>query len=72
MVRQDPDYCLIGELRDLESIETALQLAETGHLVFATLHTNSAIQTINRIVSIFPADQHVESMLIKSGNGWAY
>lgn len=57
VVRQDPDYCLIGELRDLESIETAMQLAETGHLVFATLHTNSAIQTINRIVSIFPADQ---------------
>ncbi len=57
VVRQDPDYCLIGELRDHEAIETALQLAETGHLVFSTLHTNSAIQTINRIVSVFPSDQ---------------
>ncbi len=57
VVRQDPDYCLIGELRDLEAIETALQLAETGHLVFSTLHTNSAVQTINRIVSVFPSDQ---------------
>src|SRR5690606_25992139 len=55
VVRQDPDYCLIGELRDLEAIEVALQLAETGHLVFASLHTNSAIQTINRIVSVFPS-----------------
>lgn len=57
VVRQDPDYCLIGELRDLEAIETALQLAETGHLVFSTLHTNSAVQTINRLVSVFPAEQ---------------
>jgi len=57
VVRQDPDYCLVGELRDLDTIETALQLAETGHLVFATLHTNSAIQTINRCVSVFPSDQ---------------
>ncbi len=57
VVRQDPDYCLIGELRDLEAIETALQLAETGHLVFSTLHTNSAVQTINRLVSVFPSDQ---------------
>lgn len=57
VMRQDPDYCLIGEMRDLEAIETALKLAETGHLVFATLHTNSAVQTINRIVSVFPADQ---------------
>lgn len=57
VVRQDPDYCLIGELRDLEAIEAALQLAETGHLVFSTLHTNSAVQTINRLVSVFPAEQ---------------
>ena len=56
-VRQDPDYCLIGELRDLESIETVMQLAETGHLVFSTLHTNSAVQTINRIIGIFPSEQ---------------
>jgi twitching motility protein PilT len=57
MLRQDPDYCLIGELRDLDTIEGALQMAETGHLVFATLHTNSAVQTINRIVSVFPGEQ---------------
>ncbi len=57
LLRQDPDYCLLGELRDLESIEMGLTTAETGHLVFATLHTNSAVQTINRIVSVFPAEQ---------------
>lgn len=57
LLRQDPDYCLLGELRDLETIEAALTTAETGHLVFATLHTNSAVATINRLVSVFPADQ---------------
>ena len=57
LLRQDPDYCLLGELRDLETIESGLITAETGHLVFATLHTNSAIQTINRIVSVFPGEQ---------------
>jgi twitching motility protein PilT len=57
ILRQDPDVCLMGELRDLETIEAALTIAETGHLVFATLHTNSAIQTINRVVSVFPHDQ---------------
>lgn len=57
LLRQDPDYCLLGELRDLESIEMGLITAETGHLVFATLHTNSAVQTINRIVSVFPGEQ---------------
>lgn len=57
VLRQDPDVCFLGELRDLETIETALIIAETGHLVFATLHTNSAIQTINRMVSVFPVDQ---------------
>ncbi|MCB0363194.1 MAG: PilT/PilU family type 4a pilus ATPase, partial [Bdellovibrionales bacterium] len=57
ILRQDPDVCLMGELRDLETIEAALTVAETGHLVFATLHTNSAVQTINRIVSVFPAEQ---------------
>jgi twitching motility protein PilT len=66
VVRQDPDYCLIGELRDLEAIETALQLAETGHLVFSTLHTNSATQTINRIVSVFPSDQQDRIRVILS------
>lgn len=66
VVRQDPDYCLIGELRDLEAVETALQLAETGHLVFSSLHTNSAIQTINRLVSIFPSDQQDRIRVILS------
>jgi twitching motility protein PilT len=56
LLRQDPDFCMLGELRDLESIETGLTIAETGHLVFATLHTNSAVQTINRIISVFPSD----------------
>ena len=54
LLRQDLDYAMIGELRDLDSLETALSIAETGHLVFATLHTNSAIDTINRIVQVFP------------------
>jgi twitching motility protein PilT len=57
MLRQDPDVVLLGEMRDLETIEAALVTAETGHLVFATLHTNSAIATINRVVSVFPAEQ---------------
>jgi twitching motility protein PilT len=55
-LREDPDIVLVGEMRDRESTELALQLAETGHLTFATLHTNSAVQTINRIIDIFPAD----------------
>jgi twitching motility protein PilT len=54
VLRQDPDVILIGELRDLETIEAALTTAETGHLTFATLHTNSAIQSINRIIDVFP------------------
>lgn len=57
LLRQDPDVVLLGEMRDLETIDAALVTAETGHLVFATLHTNSAIATINRIVSVFPAEQ---------------
>jgi len=57
ILRQDPDVVLLGELRDVETIETALTIAETGHLCFATLHTNSCVQTINRIVDVFPADQ---------------
>ncbi len=56
-LREDPDVVLIGEMRDLETIESALRIAETGHLTFATLHTNSAAQTINRIVDVFPAHQ---------------
>ncbi len=57
ILRQDPDVVLVGELRDLETIEAALTVAETGHLVFATLHTNGAVQTINRIVDVFPPHQ---------------
>ncbi len=56
-LRQDPDIVLIGEMRDLETIETALTIAETGHLTFGTLHTNSAAQTINRVIDMFPATQ---------------
>src|SRR5437773_5657034 len=57
VLRQDPDIVLIGEMRDLETIESALRIAETGHLTFATLHTNSAASTINRIIDVFPAHQ---------------
>ena len=57
ILRQDPDVVLLGELRDMETIETALTIAETGHLCFATLHTNSCVQTINRIVDVFSSDQ---------------
>jgi twitching motility protein PilT len=57
ILRQDPDVVLVGELRDLETIEAALTVAETGHLCFATLHTNSCVQTINRIVDVFPPFQ---------------
>src|SRR5881396_1101849 len=56
-LREDPDVVLIGEMRDLETIESALRIAETGHLTFATLHTNSAVSTINRIIDVFPSMQ---------------
>ena len=56
-LRQDPDVVLVGEMRDLETIESALRIAETGHLTFATLHTNSAVSTINRIIDVFPSMQ---------------
>ena len=56
-LREDPDIVLIGEMRDLETVESALRIAETGHLTFGTLHTNSASQTINRIIDIFPSGQ---------------
>ncbi|MBI4544622.1 MAG: PilT/PilU family type 4a pilus ATPase, partial [Gemmatimonadetes bacterium] len=56
-LRQDPDVVLIGEMRDLETIGAALTIAETGHLAFGTLHTNSAAETINRIVDVFPSHQ---------------
>lgn len=57
VLRQDPDVILIGEMRDKETIVSALTVAETGHLAFATLHTNDALQTINRIIDVFPAEQ---------------
>jgi twitching motility protein PilT len=56
-LREDPDIVLIGEMRDLETVESALKIAETGHLTFGTLHTNSAAQTINRIIDFFPSGQ---------------
>jgi twitching motility protein PilT len=56
-LREDPDVVLIGEMRDLETVEAALRIAETGHLTFGTLHTNSAASTINRIVDVFPSHQ---------------
>ena len=59
-LRQDPDVVLVGEMRDLETIEMALRIAETGHLTFATLHTNSAYSTINRIIDVFPAEQQAQ------------
>jgi twitching motility protein PilT len=59
-LRQDPDVVLVGEMRDLETIESALRIAETGHLTFATLHTNSAASTINRIIDVFPSDQQAQ------------
>jgi twitching motility protein PilT len=67
-LREDPDYILVGELRDLETIRLALTAAETGHLVFGTLHTSSAAKTIDRIIDVFPAGEKpmVRSMLSES------
>lgn len=63
VLREDPDVVLIGEMRDFETIQAALTIAETGHLVFATLHTNSAAQTIDRIVDVFPENQQIQVRL---------
>jgi twitching motility protein PilT len=60
VLRQDPDICLVGEMRDLETIEAALTIAETGHLVFGTLHTNTAIGSINRIIDVFSPHQQAQ------------
>jgi len=60
VLRQDPDVILIGEMRDLETIEAALIIAETGHLVFATLHTSDSVQTINRVIDVFPSHQQAQ------------
>src|SRR5690606_2298264 len=59
-LREDPDVVLVGEMRDLETMEAAMKLAETGHLTMATLHTNSAAQTITRIIDAFPAHQQAQ------------
>jgi twitching motility protein PilT len=66
ILRQDPDVVLIGELRDLETIEAALSIAETGHLAFATLHTNGAVQSINRIIDVFPPHQQSQIRAVLS------
>ena len=70
-LREDPDIILVGEMRDLETIELAITAAETGHLVFGTLHTNSAAKTVDRIIDIFPAGQQaqIRSMLSESLKG---
>jgi len=60
VLRQDPDVILIGEIRDMETLDTALKAADTGHLVFSTLHTTDTTQTINRVISFFPPHQHEE------------
>jgi twitching motility protein PilT len=60
LLRQDPDFILVGELRDQETIEMALTMAETGHLVFGTLHTNGAVQSINRVINVFPPHQQTQ------------
>jgi twitching motility protein PilT len=63
VLREDPDVVLVGEMRDFETIQAALTIAETGHLVFATLHTNSAAQTVDRIVDVFPENQQSQVRL---------
>ncbi len=60
VLRQDPDVVLLGEMRDLETVQTAITVAETGHLVFATLHTNNCVSTINRILDVFPPEQQTQ------------
>jgi twitching motility protein PilT len=66
ILRQDPDVVLVGEMRDMETIEAALSIAETGHLAFATLHTNSCVDSINRIVDVFPAQQQAQIRAVLS------
>ena len=64
MLRQDPDVILVGEIRDMETLDTALKAADTGHLVFSTLHTTDATQTLNRIISFYPPYQHQEIRML--------
>jgi twitching motility protein PilT len=66
VLRQDPDVILVGEIRDVETLDTALKAADTGHLVFSTLHTTDATQTINRILSFYPPHQHQEVRMLLS------
>jgi len=66
VLRQDPDVILVGELRDMETIATALTAAETGHLVFSTLHTNDATQTVDRIIDVFPSEQQQQIRVLLS------
>ncbi|MHC4744458.1 MAG: type IV pilus twitching motility protein PilT, partial [Planctomycetota bacterium] len=68
VLRQDPDVILVGELRDLETIEAAVRAAETGHLVFSTVHTTSAAGTISRIIDVFPVDQQEQIRIQLAGN----
>jgi twitching motility protein PilT len=70
-LREDPDVILVGEMRDLETIQLAISAAETGHLVFGTLHTNSAAKTVDRIIDVFPADRQaqIRTMLAESLRG---
>jgi twitching motility protein PilT len=70
-LREDPDVVLVGELRDLETIAIAIETAETGHLVFGTLHTNSATSTVDRIIDQFPSDRQaqIRTMLSESLRG---
>ena len=67
-LREDPDVILVGEMRDLETISTAITCAETGHLVFATLHTNNAPQTVDRMVDVFPPEQQEQIRFMLSNN----
>jgi twitching motility protein PilT len=64
VLRQDPDVILVGEIRDMETLDTALKAADTGHLVFSTLHTTDATQTLNRIISFYPPHQHQEIRMV--------
>ena len=66
-LREDPDVVLLGEMRDLESISISLSLAETGHLVFATLHTNDAAQALDRIIDVFPGERRDQIQIMLAG-----
>ena len=68
IIREDPDVILVGEMRDIETIQLALTAAETGHLVLSTLHTSSVVKTIDRIIDVFPSGKkaHIRSMLSES------